>query len=114
MSRHLSEYDIALLLKLAPECNSLMCSKSESNFRSILPPVGNHFAKDADDFARRLNGLSQDEFVYLIDLVRCGKEGIGCLPTECAEVLIEITIERVGSEAANELYALYEEGNTCE
>lgn len=114
MSRTLGEYDISLLLKLAPECESLVCNKSETVFRSILPPVGNHFAKDADDFAQRLNKLTQDEFVYLIDLIISGKEGIGCLPTECAEVLIELAMEKAGSNAANELFALYECGNTCE
>lgn len=114
MSRNLSEHDIALLLKLAPECTSLMCSKSEAAFRSILAPVANHYAKGAEDFAARLQNLSDPEFIEIIDLIRCGKEGIGCLPTECAEVLIEQTMQRAGMDAANELYALYEAGNLCE
>jgi hypothetical protein len=113
MPRILSEHDITLLLKLAPECDTLICGKSETQFRSILPPVANHYAKDADDFAARLNRLTDDEFVSLVELIRIGEEGIGCLPTECAEVLIEQTTRRVGTDAADELYALYELGSQC-
>ena len=114
MSRILSEHDKALLLKLAPECDTLVCGKSETAFRSILPPVANHYAKDADDFAARLNRLTEEEFISLIELIRTGKEGVGCLPTECAEVLIEQAMRRAGADAANELYALYELGNQCQ
>ena len=76
MARTLSEHDIALLLKLAPECDTLICKGSENAYRSILPPVANHYAKDADDFAMRLNRLTDEEFVALVDLIREGKEGI--------------------------------------
>jgi len=114
MARILSEHDIALLLKLAPECDTLICSTSETAFRSILPPVATHYAKDADDFAARLNRLTEEEFVSLIELIRVGEEGMTCLPTECAEVLIEQTMRRAGVDAANELYALYELGNQCQ
>ena len=114
MARILSEHDIALLLKLAPECDTLICRTSETAFRSILPPVATHYAKDADDFAARLNRLTEEEFVSLIELIRVGEEGMTCLPTECAEVLIEQTMRRAGVDAANELYALYELGNQCQ
>ena len=93
MARTLSEHDIALLLKLAPECDTLICKGSENAYRSILPPVANHYAKDADDFAMRLK--------------------ISCIPEECVGVLIEQTLRRVGQDAGNELYALYEAGAQC-
>lgn len=63
MARTLSEHDIALLLKLAPECDTLICKGSENTYRSILPPVANHYAKDADDFAVRLNRLTDEGLV---------------------------------------------------
>ena len=113
MARTLSEHDIALLLKLAPECDTLICKGSENAYRSILPPVANHYAKDADDFAIRLNRLTDEEFVTLVDLIREGKEGISCIPEECVGVLIEQTLRRVGQDAGNELYALYEAGAQC-
>ena len=113
MARTLSEHDIALLLKLAPECDTLICKGSENTYRSILPPVANHYAKGADDFATRLNRLTDGEFVTLVDMIRDGKEGISCIPEECAEVLIEQALRRAGPEAGNELYALYEAGTQC-
>ncbi|MDR3102733.1 MAG: hypothetical protein LBU24_05980 [Methanocalculaceae archaeon] len=113
MARTLSEPDIALLRKLAPECETLICKGSENTYRSILPPVANHYAKDADDFLSRLNRLSDGEFVTLTDLIREGKESIGCIPVECAEILIEQTFRRAGLEAGNELYALYDAGSQC-
>ena len=61
MSRTLTEEDIRLLEKLAPECTSLTCAKSAAEYRSILAPVANHFAKDADDFASRLQLLTDEE-----------------------------------------------------
>ena len=79
MARTLSEHDIALLLKLAPECDTLICKGSENAYRSILPPVANHY----------------------------------CIPEECVGVLIEQTLRRVGQDAGNELYALYEAGAQC-
>ena len=42
-----------------------------------------------------------------------GKEGISCIPEECVGVLIEQTLRRVGQDAGNELYALYEAGAQC-
>lgn len=113
MARTLSEHDITLLLKLAPECTTLVCTGSENAYRSILPPVANHYARDADDFAARLNRLTDGEFVEIVDLIREGKEGVSCMPAEFAEVLIEQALRRVGPDAGNELYALYESGSAC-
>ena len=61
----------------------------------------------------RLNRLTDEEFVALVDLIREGKEGISCIPEECVGVLIEQTLRRVGQDAGNELYALYEAGAQC-
>ncbi|HJJ88541.1 MAG TPA: hypothetical protein O0W81_00270 [Methanocorpusculum sp.] len=113
MARTLSERDIALLLKLAPECNTLICNGSKNTYRSILPPVANHYARNGDDFARRLNYLDDEEFTALINLIREGKESISCISEEYGEILIEQTIRRVGPDAGNELYALYEAGAQC-
>ena len=113
MSRTLTEEDIRLLEKLAPECTSLTCTKSAAEYRSILAPVANHFAKDADDFASRLLRLTDEEFSRIIAMIRSGEESIGCLPVECAEILISETMKRGDMNAANELYALYEMGGGC-
>ena len=113
MSRTLTKEDIRLLEKLAPECTSLTCAKSAAEYRSILAPVANHFAKDADDFASLLLRLTDEEFSRIIAMIRSGEESIGCLPVECAEILISETMKRGDMNAANELYALYEMGGGC-
>ena len=113
MSRILSEEDIRLLEKLAPECTSLTCSRSSAEYRSILAPVANHFAKSAEDFEARLQKLTDEEFSKIISMIRSGEESIGCLPVECAEILISETMKRGDMAAANELYALYEMGGGC-
>ena len=41
------------------------------------------------------------------------KEVISCIPEECAEVIIEQALRRLGPEVGNELYALYEAGTQC-
>ena len=71
------------------------------------------FAKDAEDFEARLLRLTDDEFSKIIAMIREGLESIGCLPVECAEILISETMKRKDMAAANELYALYEMGGGC-
>lgn len=113
MSRTLTKDDIRLLEKLAPECTSLTCKTSAAEYRSILAPVANHFAKDAEDFESRLQKLTNEEFFGIVSLIRSGAESIGCLPVECAEILISETMKRGDMSSANELYALYEMGGGC-
>ncbi|HJJ85516.1 MAG TPA: hypothetical protein O0X52_00100, partial [Methanocorpusculum sp.] len=66
-----------------------------------------------DDFKERLLRLRDDEFSKIISMIRSGEESIGCLPVECAEILISETMKRKDMAAANELYALYEMGGGC-
>ena len=73
-----------------------------------------HYAKNADDFATRLNRLTDGEFITLVvDMICDEKEVISCIPEECAEVIIEQALRRLGPEVGNELYALYEAGIQC-
>ena len=75
MPRELSARDQEILKKLAPECSDEICAGSGHAFRSILPPVANHFAMGEADFADRIGRLSDDDLRYLVDLVRDGGEG---------------------------------------
>jgi hypothetical protein len=65
MARILSEMDIGILKMVAPECEGYLCSGSGVNYRSILPPLANHYSKDADDFLRRIKMLS------IVSLIPC-------------------------------------------
>ena len=113
MPRELSEKDIEILKKLAPECEGLTCEGSGHMFHSILPPVSNHFAEDTEDFIRRVSRLSDDELTYLTDMIRNGEESLGCLPPEDVEALVHLVHDRLSPEIAQKVIVAYESG-ACE
>jgi hypothetical protein len=113
MPRELSEKDIAILKKLAPECGDLSCSGSGHMFHSILPPVSNHFSEDTEDFMRRIALLSDDELTYITGLIQTGDESLGCLPTEDVEALVHFVHDRLSPEVAQKIIAAYESGSGC-
>jgi hypothetical protein len=114
MPRELTEKDIAILKKLAPECGDLTCSGSGHTFHSVLPPVSNHFAEDSNDFFQRISRLSDDELTYIIGMILKGEESLGCLPVEDVEALVHLIHERVSPEVAQEVTTAYEAGGECE
>jgi hypothetical protein len=114
MPRELSEKDIVILKKLAPECGDLTCSGSGHMFHSILPPVSNHFAKDGDDFVQRISRLSDEELTYITDMISKGEESMGCLPVEDIDALVHLVHERLTPEIAQKVITAYESGGECE
>ncbi len=113
MSRVLSEKDVAILKKNAPECEELDCPESELPFRSILPPVANHFSMDERDFGERLSHLSDEDIRYLVDEIIAGRESVACIPPEHAEVFATFVAERISRDAANEVMTIYETAEEC-
>ena len=114
MPRELSEQDIEILKKLAPECGDLTCSGSGHQFHSILPPVSNHFAEDSNDFTQRINRLTDEELTYLTDIIQKGEESMGCLPVEDVEAFVHIVHDRLSEEIAQKVISAYESGYECE
>lgn len=114
MPRELTEKDIAVLKKLAPECGDLTCSGSGHMFHSILPPVSNHFAQDSEDFIQRISRLSVDELAYITEMICKGEESLGCLPLEDVDALVHLIHERLSGETAQRVIAAYESGGGCE
>jgi hypothetical protein len=114
MPRELSEKDIVILKKLAPECGDLTCSGSGHMFHSILPPVSNHFAKDGDDFVQRISRLSDEELTYITDMISKGEESMGCLPVEDIDAFVYLVHERLSPEIAQKVITAYESGGECE
>ncbi|MDD1645624.1 MAG: hypothetical protein LUP93_04840 [Methanomicrobiales archaeon] len=100
MPRELNDRDREILAKLAPECTDLVCSGSGVPFRSLLPPVANHFARDEADFRERIGRLNDEELRYLADLVLVGEESLGCVPPDFLEIFLWRVAERLGDEAA--------------
>jgi hypothetical protein len=114
MARELSEKDIAILQKLAPECGDLTCGGSGHRFHAILPPVSNHFAESAEDFSARIGRLSDEELAYITDKILTGEEGLGCVAPEDAEAFVMIVHDRISPEMAKKIIAAYESGGECE
>jgi hypothetical protein len=114
MPRELSNRDLDLLKKLAPECTEIVCSGSGFAFRSILPPVANHFAVDAADFRSRLDRLTPDDLMYLVTLIRDGSESMGCVPPEYGGVFIDTVSAKLDTRTAAEMMEIYENSQQCE
>jgi len=114
MPRELSEKDITILKKLAPECGDLTCSGSGHIFHSILPPVSNHFAEDGNDFAERISRLSDEELTYITGIIEKGEESMGCLPVEDVDALVKLIHDRLSPEIAQKVIRAYESGYECE
>jgi hypothetical protein len=114
MPRELTEKDFALLKKLAPECGDLTCSGSGHRFRSILPPVSNHFSADGSDFAERIRRLADDELRYITDLILTGEESLGCMPEEDIDSLISLVRTRLSDADAKKVIDAYALSGSCE
>jgi hypothetical protein len=109
MARILSETDIGILKTVAPECEGYLCSGSGVNYRSILPPLANHYSKDADDFLRRIKLLSIYELEYLVRLIFSGEESLGCVPFEYITLFVKNVSERLGEDIAAKVKKSYED-----
>lgn len=113
MARTLSEKDLGLLKKLAPECGETTCAGSGLDFQSILPPVSNHFALDDEDFEDRLKRLDIFDLLYLSEVILDGTESLGCIQPEHAEILFRLLKVSVSEEVAEKVRALYEGAGEC-
>ncbi len=113
MAQELSPGDWALLKKLAPECDDLVCTDKGFVERSVLALVAERYAFDEDDFRERLSGLSDDDLRHLGALVINGKEDLGCIAPPFAEVFIEVIEERAGPSVADKVRTVYQEGTIC-
>ena len=101
--RKLSEKDIRILKKMAPEIEG----KSRIEYRSILPPVSMHFAEDGEDFQARLERLDGQELGYLAGRILEGSECLLCISPESARIFIDMLEEKMPGEDAKKIRALY-------
>ncbi len=113
MEQELTPEGWAILKKLAPECDDLVCTDKGFVERSVLSLVAERYAFDEDDFRERLSGLSDEEIRYLGVQVMEGREDLGCIAPAFAEVFIEILDERGGQSIAEQVRSVYEEGTIC-
>ncbi|MDO8841093.1 hypothetical protein [Methanocalculus sp.] len=113
MARELTPFDITLLRKLAPECEDLICNGTRTEFRSILPPLANHYSTDEQDFVNRLSRLNDDEFTYLVGEIRNGHESVGCISPLYFSTLLDLVTERLSKRVSQELVSIYENDEGC-
>lgn len=114
MPRELSARDIRLLKILVPECEGTTCGSSGIMFRSVLPPVAQHFATDEDDFRARIARLDNSDLEYLVGCIRNGSESLGCIRPAYARVFVEMIAERLGFDTAEEVIGFYVEAGECD
>lgn len=112
MPRILSERDIRLLQVLAPEFCGEACRGSGMSYRSVLPPVANHYAQDAEDFKDRIDALQAEDLSYLIDLIFSGEESLHCIPFEYYTILEQKIRTVFGDDVAGKMAGFY--AMTCE
>ena len=107
MVRTLNERDLILLTTMAPEYSGESCRGSGVAYRSLLPPVANHYSTSATDFMERINRLSSDDFRYMTELMLSGEESLHCLSPEYYSILEERIKAEAGPDIAREIGARY-------
>lgn len=103
MSRTLSNRDRDILARLAPEIKYLVCTGSEHEYRSILPPLANHISGSPDDFIQRLSHLSDEDLLYLITAIENGQESLCCLRPDYSDAFLAFVEVRLGVSVARYL-----------
>ena len=107
MVRVLNERDLTLLSTMAPEFSGEACRGSGVAYRSLLPPVANHYSRNAADFKDRIGRLPDEDFRYLIDLMLTGEESLHCLSPEFFSSLEERIKAVAGPDIARKIGARY-------
>ncbi|MDD3407909.1 MAG: hypothetical protein PHP13_07490, partial [Methanomicrobium sp.] len=91
----------------------ILCNGSGNSYRSIFPPLANHYASDPDNFATRLKRIDDEELSYLCELIGDGSESLGCIPPEYLDELINLIRERLGEEKARFVLNCYAADGGC-
>lgn len=107
MPRILSEKDIELLSRMAPEFAGESCRGSGMPYKSLLPPLANHYAGSPEDFRERLERLTAEDLEYIVNLVFSGEESLHCIPPDYYLILEAEVSEKLGEEAARRLGGYY-------
>ena len=107
MPRVLSDRDIRILSRLAPEFAGETCNGSGTAYKSILPPVANHYSKDAGDFKNRILSLEDYDLQYMVDLIITGEESLHCIPPDYYFIFENVIKEKIGEDKARQVAGAY-------
>lgn len=94
--------DKKILNKLAPELEGATGPAPGHDYKFILLPVSHKLSESPEDFANRADRLTDDELVYLIDLIMRDEEDVRSLAEGDYDALVEM-IEKRLPEKAKEL-----------
>jgi len=100
--RTLSDLDRKILTKIAPEFQGATGPASGHDYQFLLLPVSHKLSESPEDFANRINRLTDDELIYVIDLIKKGDEDVRSLAEGDYDALLEM-IEKRLPEKAKEL-----------
>ena len=107
MPRILSDRDIRLLSLMAPEYTGELCNGSGKQYRSLLPPVANHYSVDSEDFKQRISKLNSEDLQYLMELIMTGEESLHCIPPDYFLAFELIIRDKMGETAAKQVAGAY-------
>ncbi len=97
--RTLSDFDKKILNKLAPEFEGATGPAPGHDYKFILLPVSHKLSESPVDFANRADRLTDEELVYLVDLILRGDEDVRSLAEGDYDALVEMIEKRVPEKA---------------
>lgn len=98
--RTLTELDKRILAKLAPELEGATGPAPGHDFKFILLPVSHRISESPEDFAARINKLTDDELGYIADRILNGEEDSHSLAEGDYDALVEVMEKRLQDKAA--------------
>ena len=97
--RQLSDPDKKILAKLAPELEGATGPAPGHDYKFILLPVSHKLSESSEDFAARVSRLTDEELVYLVDLILRGDEDVRSLAEGDYDALLALIEKRLPDKA---------------
>ena len=97
--RQLTDLDKTILAKLAPELEGATGPAPGHDYKFILLPVSHKLAESPEDFANRVNRLTDEELSYLVELILKGEEDVHSLAEGDFDALVELMEKRLPEKA---------------
>ncbi|MDO9097930.1 MAG: hypothetical protein Q7U60_07400 [Candidatus Methanoperedens sp.] len=97
--RNLTDLDKQLLAKLAPELEGTTGPAPGHDYKFILLPVSHKLSESPEDFANRVNRLTDEELNYLVELILKGDEDVRSLAEGDFDAMLEVMEKRLPEKA---------------
>lgn len=97
--RNLTDLDKQILAKLAPELEGATGPAPGHDYKFILLPVSHKLSESPEDFANRVNRLTDEELNYLVELILKGDEDVRSLAEGDFDALVELMEKRLPEKA---------------